>query len=93
MIDFSSRVVVPEHTLARKLDDEMVLLELESETYFGLDSVGTDMWECLTSTDSIDEAYQALQTMYEVDPVQLRFDLETLVGRLVEAQLIELRIV
>jgi hypothetical protein len=76
MIDFSNCVVVPDQVLAQKLDDEMVLLQLESETYFGLDDVGSTMWEHLTTADSIDSAYQALLDVYEVEPDQLRADLQ-----------------
>ena len=53
MIEATKRVVVPPHVLIRYLDGESVLLNLESERYFGLDATGTRMWELVTTEPSI----------------------------------------
>ncbi len=47
VVDFASRVAAPRHVLVRALDRESVLLNLETERYFGLDEVGTRMWQLL----------------------------------------------
>jgi hypothetical protein len=47
------RVAIGADVLVRELQGELVLLNLKSETYFGLDEVGTRMWSVLTSTPSI----------------------------------------
>ena len=46
-IPFDRRLTVPEHVASRDLDGELVLLNYDSETYFGLDEVGTRIWEVL----------------------------------------------
>jgi hypothetical protein len=81
---------VPAHVLVRQVEGESVLLNLESEQYFGLDEVGTGMWAALTRADSIEAAYQALLGEYEVDAEQLRQDLQTLIEKLVEKGLLKL---
>lgn len=70
-------------------DGESVLLNLDTENYFGLNAVGSRMWELLTSAASIEEAYQALLAEYEVTPDELRRDLDALIEQLVEHQLVE----
>lgn len=85
------RITTPEGVLVRELEGESVLLNLASESYFGLDAVGTRMWAALTGSDSIEAAYEKLFAEYEVEPEQLRADLRDFVARLVDAGLIEVR--
>lgn len=88
-IVFTSRVTVPEEVLVRELDGESVLLNLNNESYYGLDEVGTRMWNLLTTTPTIDAAYDALLAEYEVTPEQLRSDMAALLVQLSEQGLIQ----
>ena len=88
MLTFSNRAVVPGHVLVRHLDGESVLLNLETEKYFGLDTTGTRMWELVTNSSSIESAYGALTQEFEVEPEVLRKHLSELLGQLVENGLI-----
>ncbi len=83
-IPFSARVAVPDGVLARNLEGESVVLNLKTEKYFGLDEVGTRMWTLLTDATSIQSAYDSLAAEYDVEPAQLRADMEKLIGELVE---------
>jgi len=89
-IDFSSRVTVPEQVIAKRLDDEMVILHLTSETYFGLNGMATAMWQELTTANSVEEAYDSLLGQYEVEPDALRSDMVDLLQQLVKMQIVEL---
>jgi len=60
---FSQSVRIPAHVLVRQLAGESVLLNLQTERYFGLDEVGTRMWTHLTSSVSIEAAYQNLDLL------------------------------
>ena len=90
-IPFDHRVVVPEHVASRDLDGELVLLNYDSETYYGLDEVGTRMWEVLQEAPSIEAAIGRLLEEFDVTDERLREDVEQLVGRLVDGGLVELR--
>ena len=89
-ISFSDRVKVPDDVLISKLQDESVLLNLESERYFGLDDVGTRILSVLTTSDSIEAAYNTLVQEYDVDSQVLRQDLLALVESLADQGLIEI---
>ena len=89
IISFSDRVKVPDEVLISNLQDESVLLNLESERYFGLDPVGTRILSVLTTSDSIEAAYNTLVQEYEVDGQVLRQDLLALVENLVEQGLVQ----
>lgn len=66
-----------------------MLLNLEKECYFGLDPVGTRMWEALTKGNTVEAAYQELLSAYEVDEQRLRQDLERLIDNLLENGLLK----
>jgi hypothetical protein len=87
-IDFSRKVSVPDSVLFRNLDGEAVLLNLDSEEYFGLDSVGTDIWQAVTGDANLEEAYVTLLAEYDVDAVQLRTDMSEFIQELLDAGLI-----
>ena len=87
---FSQRASVPENVLFRELDGEAVILDLERESYYGLDDVGTRMWLAVTEAESIEAALASLQREYDVDDDTVRADLAELLDRLVERGLIEL---
>ena len=82
MFDLSAKVSVPEHTLFRELAGEAVLLNLESGTYFSLDEIGTYFWNALTTTSTLQEAYDFLLSEYDVEPENLRHDLSGLLDKL-----------
>ena len=88
-LDFDRSVRAPDAVVIRELEGESVLLNLESEMYFGLDRVGTRMWTVLTESPSIQVAYETLLAEFEVTPEVLRRDLETLLGQLLEQRLVE----
>ena len=87
-ISFTDRVTVPEGVLISHLQEESVILNLESERYFGLDDVGTRFLTVLTSSESIEAAYETLCREYDVDPQSLRADLRELVEKLVDQGLL-----
>jgi hypothetical protein len=89
MVTLKDRVSAPAHVLVRFLDRESVLLNLETEQYFGLDETGTRMWQLVTASPDIDAAYQELLAEFDVEPELLRDNLTDLLGRLVENGLLQ----
>ena len=84
IISFSDRVKVPDDVLISNLQGESVILNLDSERYYGLDDVGTRFLSVLTTSDSIEAAYELLRHEYDVDAHVLRQDLLELVEDLVK---------
>ena len=82
------RIEVPEGVLMRDLQGEAVILNLDSECYFGLDEVGTRMWAALTTSPDVGAAVEALLAEFEVEPDELRRDLAEFVDSLAQAGLV-----
>jgi len=89
MVSFADRAATPANVLVRVLDRESVLLNLETEQYFGLDETGTRMWQLLTGSPSIDAAFQELLAEFDVEPELLRSNLMELLSRLVDSGLLQ----
>jgi hypothetical protein len=88
-ISFSDRVRVPDDVLISPLQEESVVLNLDSERYYGLDNVGTRFLSVLTTANSIDAAYQSLAEEYDIDREVLRQDLVALIQNLLQQGIIE----
>ena len=87
----TTRVSIPSDTLINVLGSESEILSLKSERYFGLDEMGTRRWTVWTTSPSLQEAYDTLLSEYEVEPEILRKDMEDLLQKLVEQELVEIK--
>jgi Coenzyme PQQ synthesis protein D (PqqD) len=79
---------IPAQVLYREVDGQMVLLDLSSEQYFGLNEVGADIVTRITRRP-FDEALSSLTADYEVEPATLQRDVDELVDSLLGAGLLE----
>jgi hypothetical protein len=68
--------------LFQKLGKEAVILHLDSEEYFGLDEIGTRIWEVLKQEGSAEKALSILLEEYNVEEEILRADIEELIEQL-----------
>jgi len=80
----SEQFVVHPSVITRELSGETVLLNLESGVYYGLDGVGTRVWQLLTQGRTIASVCETMIEEYEVAPDVLRDDVSRLVGELRE---------
>jgi hypothetical protein len=87
---FSSRVTSAPDVMLRIIGDEAVILNLKSETYLGLDPVGTRILTVLQNSPSIQAAHASLLDEFEVEPERLRQDMDRLLDQMLEQGLIEL---
>lgn len=63
-------------------------MDLSSEQYFGLDAVGTRVWNLLDQGTAPADLLSILLREYEVEQLQLESDIEELLGQLLEAGLV-----
>jgi hypothetical protein len=84
-----SRYRVASHVVTRRVGDELVLLSMASEQYFGLDAIGTVIFEQLAAGASVEEIVAAVASTFDVPPERVASDATTLLSELTEAELIE----
>jgi hypothetical protein len=84
------KLKIPDGVMFRILGGEAVLLNLASGTYFGLDEVGTRMWQLMSEHGSTDKVVEAMLEEYEVEESLLQRDLDKLVKDLTDNGLVKL---
>jgi len=91
-MQINQKVTFADTVFAQEVDGEMVLLDMESENYFGLDEVGTSIWQAMQDDDGdLDKVFAALLAQYEVPEAVLKSDLFNFVEKLQESGLIEVQ--
>ena len=75
--------------IGREVAGEMVLLDLASGLYFGLDPVGSAVWERLSQGPcSIAELTDVIEAQFDAPRDRIEADLATLFAQLTEKQLV-----
>lgn len=75
--------VISQHVLFERVAGEYVLLDLNSGEYFGLDGVGTRIFELIQSHPNLEAVLEVMLQEYDVDENRLRGELEEFVALLV----------
>lgn len=68
--------------VAKRVGEEMVLLDVERGVYYGLDPVGARMWELACAGIGRDEALDRLLDEYDTTRETLARDFDRLLGEL-----------
>ena len=84
-------LVVDGEVLFRRLDDEAVLLDLKSGTYFGLNDVGARTWQLIVEHRVLSRVLEALVREYAAEREVIERDLLELGRQLVTRQLAGVR--
>jgi hypothetical protein len=86
-------VSIPENVLFQQIGDresEIVLLDVQSGGYFGLNEVGAGIWSLMREGETIGSIFASLLQEYEVDEERLRGDLVQFLTELHSRGLIEI---
>lgn len=88
-LSLASRLRIPEGILSHDLQGELVILNLNTGVYFGLDPVGTRIWHLIHEHGQLQHIRDALLDEYEVAEDQCTSDLLKLTAQMQENQLLE----
>lgn len=87
-MDATSSLTIHPSVLSREVGGETVLLNLESGVYYGLDAVGTRVWNLLAQSKTLTDVCSIMVDEYDVAPDVLLRDLTALVRDLCEKRLL-----
>jgi coenzyme PQQ synthesis protein D (PqqD) len=88
------RVTVPiqprrrERVLVERIEEETVLLDLDSGLYFALNEVGARVWELCDGDRSLDDIVAVVTSEYDVDTKTARADVTELLEQLAGERLL-----
>ena len=87
-ITLAQRVKATSDVLCQDVGGEVVLLDLASERYFGLDPVGTRIWNLIDRDQPLQQVLEILCAEYDAPRERRQGDLLALVAELAEAGLV-----
>jgi hypothetical protein len=83
-LSLDTTVAISEDSVFRDLDGEAVLLNLESGMYFGLDAVGTRIWQLAAEAGSLRTVRERLLGEFDTDAGTVERDLLALAAALLD---------
>ena len=88
MMTLNQTIIIPDTIFVQEIDSEMVLMDINSDSYYGLDEVGCSIWKVIEASHGLLESYNRLLEIYDVEPETLKKDLLTFVETLAQNGLI-----
>lgn len=82
------RYVQNKKVVYSKIDDEIVMMDVESGFYFGLNTVGSMIWDVLKEEKTISEVVAFLLSEYDVGYDQCLQETELLIKKMLEYKVI-----
>jgi hypothetical protein len=89
-INRSSVIQVAPHQVACELNGQAVILNTESNIYYGLDDVGARIWSLIQQPCAFGQICEALMGEYEVDSQACERDTNDLIRKMAEAGLVQI---
>lgn len=87
-MNLDTRLEASSSVVTREIGGEMVLMDLESGSYFGLNSVGGQVWQALEEGNTIKQLCDQIEEEFDVPREQLEQDILSLVEELLERKLV-----
>mgnify|MGYP001800888149 CR=1 FL=1 len=84
----NQKLTISENTLSQELHGEVVILNIELESYYSLNPVGSKVWQLLTSKETVQTAIEQLLQIYLVDEATLHRDVTLLAEELILVELL-----
>jgi len=85
----SLRVRVPQDVLMRQVGEELVLLNMDRESYYGLNPSGALLMQHAAAGATIGEIVERMLNEFEVERERLEIDVRTVAAQLMAAGLLE----
>ena len=89
-MNLNQTIALSPDVISQEVSGETVLLDLESENYFGLDEVGTRIWQLIKETNELQLIFDTLLKEYDVSEEKLQLDLTTLLTEIEGMGLVKL---
>ena len=81
-------IAATDRQLSTAFGDEVIILGLDDNMYFGLSDTGARVWELVQSPRTVAEILDTIVSEYDVDHQRARADLDALLGDLLSRGLI-----
>jgi hypothetical protein len=83
------RVEISDGVTWRDVGGDVVILNVETGAYFGLDGAGAQIWREFVEHGSVEKTLAALKRDFDAEPDVIRRDLDALVKKLLDKRLVQ----
>jgi hypothetical protein len=87
-MNLEAKLQPSDSVVAREVGGELVLMDLASGTYFGLEGIGGQLWQAIEEGRPLGAVLEQLEGEYDVSPERLREDASALINQLIEQRLV-----
>jgi Coenzyme PQQ synthesis protein D (PqqD) len=88
IVTVDSILVQEREPVATTVDDEVVLLSMRAGSYFGLNRVGSEIWNMLAEPRPVGHILDALSQLHDVDRDTMTGDVMTFLQTLIDRRLL-----
>ncbi len=88
MVDLQKTYAISGDALARKVGDELVIMDLAGEEYFSLNQAGRKVWEGLSQQQTLSVVVDALVEQFDVSRETAAHDVLAVTRELLSAGLV-----
>lgn len=88
MIEPGTQVRLTSNHIESMLDGEVIILNVQSGQYYGLEGISRDIWNLLQSPTCVNTICQSIVQEYEVTPEQCQDDVTAFLDTLIDEGLL-----
>jgi len=88
-LELNTRLVRDPSLTTAELDGEVVMLSLETSRYYGLNLVGSRIWELLAQPQTLQQVCDTLLNEYDVTRVQCEREVLDVAQKLIDEKLVQ----
>ena len=88
-IQETSIVVAAKHPRCSEVDEEMVIVDLEIQEFYGLNPVGKKIWKLIQEPLPVAEINQEISKTFGIEPTECEADILDFLNDLAAANLIQ----
>ena len=90
-IERSSIVVAAKDQRSSEIGKEIVILDLKAEEYYGLNSLGAEIWKLIQTPQQVTEIIEYVVNHCEIEAQQCEQDLVKFLKQLMDNELVEIQ--
>jgi hypothetical protein len=89
-IDINATIEKKQEIISTGMDEDTVMMSIEKGEYYGLNPVGSRIWELLDQPRTVAWICDSLLAEYDVPAEECQRDVKEFVGKLVEKKLVKI---
>ncbi|GJM41134.1 MAG: hypothetical protein DHS20C20_14160 [Ardenticatenaceae bacterium] len=89
-LTISSKIIRSEEFITSTVENEVVMMSLEKGNYYGLDSIGSFIWENMAQPTTVETLCQKLTEKFDVKPEQCQADVLVFLSELLQEEMVQI---